>query len=133
MSMKVKAMIILVIFCAVLYLPFSVHAANGNIFSGLPIPVLGGNGSAAQDSGAGDQYDASENQYSAQMDQYAANLPKPAVASAAVDIDFMRNHMTTLSQEGQSPKALCSGCHTNRADFCDKCHNYVGINPTIDY
>jgi hypothetical protein len=21
------------------------------------------------------------------------------------------------------------GCHTNKAEFCDKCHNYVGVNP----
>jgi hypothetical protein len=20
-----------------------------------------------------------------------------------------------------------SGCHTNKADFCDRCHNYVGV------
>jgi hypothetical protein len=23
----------------------------------------------------------------------------------------------------------CLGCHTSKADFCDQCHNYVGISP----
>lgn len=24
----------------------------------------------------------------------------------------------------------CMNCHSNKADFCDKCHNYVGVTPT---
>ena len=24
----------------------------------------------------------------------------------------------------------CMECHVNKADFCDKCHNYVGVKPT---
>ncbi|MDY7031180.1 MAG: sulfate reduction electron transfer complex DsrMKJOP subunit DsrJ [Thermodesulfobacteriota bacterium] len=24
----------------------------------------------------------------------------------------------------------CLGCHSNKADFCDKCHNYVEVTPT---
>ncbi len=23
----------------------------------------------------------------------------------------------------------CLGCHTNKADFCDKCHVYASVNP----
>lgn len=23
----------------------------------------------------------------------------------------------------------CMNCHSNKADFCDECHNYVGVNP----
>lgn len=23
----------------------------------------------------------------------------------------------------------CLGCHTSKADFCDRCHNYAGVNP----
>lgn len=23
----------------------------------------------------------------------------------------------------------CMGCHTNKADFCDRCHNYAGVDP----
>ena len=24
----------------------------------------------------------------------------------------------------------CMNCHSNKADFCDKCHNYLGVTPT---
>ena len=115
MSMKLKAMIVLILFAFILYLPFSVYAGSGRIFNGDPSPI-----SSAAD------------QYSAVMDQYAANLPKPLLPNGAVDINYMRNHMNILKQEGQSTKQ-CSSCHTDRANFCDKCHNYVGISPKIDY
>jgi hypothetical protein len=23
----------------------------------------------------------------------------------------------------------CLGCHSNKAEFCDKCHNYASVNP----
>jgi hypothetical protein len=23
----------------------------------------------------------------------------------------------------------CIGCHSNKAEFCDQCHNYLGVNP----
>ena len=23
----------------------------------------------------------------------------------------------------------CLGCHTNKADFCNRCHDYAGVNP----
>ena len=23
----------------------------------------------------------------------------------------------------------CLGCHSNKSEFCDKCHNYVGVRP----
>ena len=122
--MRLKAVIIMFVFVAVLYLPFAVHAANGNIFSGLPIPILGSNHDD-QANGATDQYG------SAAMDQYASGLPKPTVA-VQVDMNYMRNHMVILKQPGHSTKE-CSACHTDRASFCDKCHNYVGVNPKIDF
>jgi len=115
MSMRLKAVIILVIFIAVLYLPFSIHAASGNIFSGDPSPI-----SSAAD------------QYSAVMDEYAVNLPKPLLPNGSVDLNYMRNHMNILKQQGQSTKQ-CAACHTDKASFCDRCHSYVGINPQIEY
>ncbi len=61
-------------------------------------------------------------------------VPKPEFGSAAsqygIDMNYMRNHMNILKQEGQSTKQ-CLSCHTNRADFCDRCHGYVGIKPSI--
>ncbi len=122
MSMKVKAMILLVIFSAILYLPFSVHAANGNIFRGLPIPILNSGGSGEEEN--------------VSMEQYAESLPKPqlnsSIAQYGVDIEYMRNHMNILKQKGQSTKQ-CAACHTNREEFCDRCHNYAGVSPKIDY
>ena len=123
MSMKIKAIILLVIFGAILYLPFSIHAVSGNIFNGLPIPVLNTLGATEGNGASGDQY--------ATMDQYAQGLPKPSVP-VQVDLDYMRNHMNILKQEGQNAKS-CAACHTNRAEFCDRCHSYVGINPSFDY
>ena len=26
--------------------------------------------------------------------------------------------------------ATCFGCHDDKATFCDRCHEYVGVNPT---
>ncbi len=25
----------------------------------------------------------------------------------------------------------CKGCHGNTAEFCDKCHSFVGVRPSI--
>jgi hypothetical protein len=123
MSLRVKAIILLTVFCVILLLPFTVHAASGNIFNGLPIPIPGG--------GQDNQGSAAEGEYSAAMDQYAAGLPKPTVP-VQVDMNYMRNHMVILKQPGHSTKE-CASCHTDRANFCDKCHNYVGISPKIDF
>jgi len=26
--------------------------------------------------------------------------------------------------------ATCMGCHSNKEEFCDRCHNYAGVTPT---
>lgn len=28
-----------------------------------------------------------------------------------------------------SLSGTCLDCHTNKAEFCDQCHNYVGVSP----
>jgi len=28
-----------------------------------------------------------------------------------------------------SLSSTCLGCHSNKADFCDRCHNYLRVNP----
>lgn len=164
MNMRLKAIILLLGFAAILYLPFAVHAGSGNLFSGLPIPDF--NDSAASDSGseadaegaADAQYDAAAAQYSAAAvqyancpqpgaavgssgglsaaaEQYAQTLPMPDIASEglqmSISIDDMRNHMDILKQEGRSTKQ-CLACHTNREEFCDRCHSYSGVNPPFD-
>ncbi len=136
MNMKLRAMILLVLFGGLLYFPFLIHAGNGNLFNGLPIPALGGNAEADDISAAASEYgdDSSADGLDAAAEQYAQSLPKPAIGSAGVQqsisIDDMRNHMNTLKQEGRST-SQCLACHS-KPDFCDRCHNYVGISPQID-
>lgn len=131
MSMKVKAMILLVIFVAVLYLPFAFQAASGDIFNGLPLPDLNITGKAQDNSAVSTQYGdtAAGAQYSGDPGVSVVNSTS---AQYGVDINYMRNHMNVLKQPGQSTKQ-CAACHTDRASFCDRCHKYVGINPTIEY
>lgn len=150
MSMRLKAMILVIGFCAILFLPFAVHAIDGNFFKGLPIPefndaaVADNDDAAADDAAAGEQYDAAAAVYAANcpqtslnaaQEQYAETLPKPELDSASVQlsisIDDMRNHMNILKQEGRSTKQ-CLACHTNREEFCDRCHSYSGVRPTFD-
>lgn len=156
MSMKVKAMILVTGFCVILFLPFAVHAIDGNFFKGLPIPEFNDsaaavNDAAATDEGAADeQYDAAadtdaaaaayaancpQSGLNAAQEEYAQSLPKPELDSASVQlsisIDDMRNHMNILKQEGRSTKQ-CLACHTNREEFCDRCHSYSGVKPTFD-
>jgi len=116
--MRKKSMVVLVIFVVILTLPFAINAANGHIFSGTPSPIPS-NASLAEYNNA-------------IMDEYAVNLPKPLLPNGSVDIDYMRNHMNILKQPGQST-TQCASCHADRTNFCDKCHNYVGIHPEIDY
>ena len=56
------------------------------------------------------------------------------------DTEYMRsNHMTLLKnirnqvmrqgEKGQMGLKDCRQCHTNREQFCDKCHNAVNLKP----
>jgi [DsrC]-trisulfide reductase subunit J len=42
------------------------------------------------------------------------------------------NNRTYTAYNGKSYKmsltGTCMGCHTNKAEFCDRCHNYAGVN-----
>jgi hypothetical protein len=29
----------------------------------------------------------------------------------------------------KSLSLTCMGCHSNKAEFCDRCHNYASVNP----
>ena len=84
----------------------------------------------------------------------AARVPEPVISSPEKECiesaQYMRdNHMElvenwreTVVREGErtyiasdgeeyqmSLTGTCLGCHSNKADFCDQCHNYVGIAP----
>lgn len=137
MNMKVRAMILLVLFGGLLYFPFLIHAGSGNIFTGLPLPILNSSAAAEEDSDSGDQNSetvAETGGLDAAAEEYAQSLPKPAIGSASVQqsisIDDMRNHMNTLRQEDRTT-TQCLACH-NKPEFCDRCHNYSGINPQFD-
>ncbi len=40
---------------------------------------------------------------------------------------------TYISSTGKSYTigltSTCLGCHSNKADFCDRCHNYLRVEP----
>ncbi len=58
--------------------------------------------------------------------------PRPlgnATGNQYIDIEAMRNHMHTIKDTGAD---ACLKCHTDRADFCDRCHDYAGVEPDID-
>jgi hypothetical protein len=78
--------------------------------------------------------------------------PPPGGESACVeDTDFMRsNHMDLLDrwrddyvrhgdrihhsdhtgkEYTKSLSGTCMSCHSNKAAFCDRCHDYMGVSP----
>jgi hypothetical protein len=81
----------------------------------------------------------------------APELKLPADSQMCIEAtDYMRaNHMEMLNEwrdqvvrEGQrvyvanngdryvkSLTNTCLGCHTNKAEFCDACHNYMAVSP----
>ncbi len=84
-------------------------------------------------------------------DGYVPELEKPLNATECVRAtDYMTsNHMDLLDEwrdkvvrEGErmdtdhhgneiemSLTRNCLGCHTNKDQFCDKCHDYLGVEP----
>ena len=84
----------------------------------------------------------------------ATYKPEPKIVSqerqCIEPTPFMRiQHMTLLNNwrdsvvrkgamlyEGEGGKTYdmsltrtCMNCHSNKADFCDQCHNYLGVTP----
>jgi len=44
--------------------------------------------------------------------------------------DGMRIHKTVEGRfYNKSLTGTCLGCHTNKAQFCDRCHDYTGVKP----
>ncbi len=62
-----------------------------------------------------------------------ANLPETSMAnhpyptSTPMD-EWKAGHMTYVNAESI---AKCKGCHANTVEFCDKCHEYVGVRPSV--
>jgi hypothetical protein len=44
-----------------------------------------------------------------------------------------KNHRTYVGLNGEefdmSLSRTCMGCHSNKAEFCDRCHDYTGVKP----
>jgi len=84
----------------------------------------------------------------------AAQVPQPAIATSEKQCiestEYMReNHMKLLERWRESVvrdgvrvytasdgkeyemslTSTCLRCHSNKAEFCDQCHNYVGVTP----
>jgi len=81
---------------------------------------------------------------------YRPEVVKPKTGKCVMDTEYMlTRHMELLNQwrdeyvrqsdvmhkspDGkQYVKSLsntCLDCHDNKAEFCDRCHNYAGVNP----
>jgi hypothetical protein len=78
---------------------------------------------------------------------YVPELEKAARGETCVeDVAYMRsNHMDLLNdwrervvRQGErwtadgvemSLTRTCLGCHQNKANFCDKCHSYMAVDP----
>ncbi len=101
--MKTKAAIAFLIFLVIMMLPFIINAAGGHMFQNSGKPSLDSSVSV----------------------QYGQQIPPLA------DMQDHMNHFGVFIQEGLTPKN-CLLCHKDRANFCDKCHGYVGANPSID-
>lgn len=145
MNPKLKAMIILITFVTVLYLPFAASAWGGYLFRGIPAPFefTSASDSEGQDDQAGPDFASllpdEETAFElAIIDQYGACVPKPELSTlinqssqTSISIEEMRDHMHILEQ-GQKV-TQCSGCHVSREEFCDRCHAYAGVNPNFEY
>ncbi len=51
----------------------------------------------------------------------------PYPTSMPID-EWKANHMRYVNADSI---ANCKGCHGDPAKFCDKCHDYVGVSPSI--
>jgi hypothetical protein len=123
--MKTKAIIAFAIFLLVLTTPFIVAAAQGNIGNAATAPQL-----------------ADE---CAPNDDYCLERPDPAkgdVCSITGDNEYVTaNHPVVLKDERNEAVRHgvrnkdhslkeCFTCHVDKKTFCDRCHDYSGVQPT---
>ena len=50
--------------------------------------------------------------------------------------DMLEHNRELIVREGKRDTvglSTCRKCHSNREEFCDRCHNYVGVFPVNDY
>ncbi|MFH1860381.1 MAG: cytochrome C [bacterium] len=104
---KLIALVVVLIFGAVLLSPFVVNVINVNMNKGMS----------------------------------KLDLVLPTSGKCVKDTEYMRaNHMDLLEKarvkavrDGERSKDYslknCQSCHERRDEFCDRCHNFVGVKP----
>ena len=60
--------------------------------------------------------------------------PPNGARQCVEDAEWMRaSHMDTSGLTGtvhdMSLSETCMGCHSNKAEFCDRCHTYMAVAP----
>ena len=126
MNDKIKIITGLVIFAVIVTSPIWMNACKAK---DVPTPVLSAEAEAAKVKAGGEG---------------GCVLPKAEMAKNHMELlDGWRN---TVVREGQrvhlvkneagedvefdmSLSNTCLSCHTNKAEFCDKCHDYASVNP----
>lgn len=112
----------LVVFCAIIFLPFMLNIGKASL---APEPELSPEALAAQKTGK------------------TCVLPKIEMKAGHMQIlDIWRDTVVRkgeriyINSNGQSftmslssGENSCIGCHTNKSEFCDSCHTYASVKP----
>jgi hypothetical protein len=57
-------------------------------------------------------------------------VPKVDMKSEHMQIlDLWRDTVVRDANRASTGEDSCMGCHENKAEFCDKCHNYASVDP----
>lgn len=129
--MKVRAAVAFVIFLVILTMPFIVNAAQGNLGKADTKPELastpGPDGCSKDDPKC--------------LERPALSWGTVCAASTQGKQWIVENHPSVLT--GERTKAVregirtkdhslknCFTCHEDKENFCDKCHDYSGVQPT---
>lgn len=63
----------------------------------------------------------------------ATECVEPAATMRANHMNLLRHERDNIVREGDRSRKYriegCAQCHTKRAEFCDRCHDYAGVKP----
>ncbi|MBF0099496.1 MAG: sulfate reduction electron transfer complex DsrMKJOP subunit DsrJ [Desulfobacterales bacterium] len=108
----------LFVFCAVVTFPFWYNLGNASV---APEILLSAAAKEAQTCVADKSY--MKNQHMQILNIWREDVVRQGTRS----FQGMNGKMYTMSLS--SGKDSCMGCHTNRSQFCDRCHTYASVNP----
>ncbi len=67
------------------------------------------------------------------MPTNAKDCVEPAAWMRANHMKLLKHQRDVIVREGDRSRKYriegCSQCHTKRAEFCDRCHDYAGVKP----